>query len=286
MKKHLLFAVALIGITTLNAQTITKENLKWDVGNFWINLNNSFDTTSISTVGTGQVWDFSTITTGQDDTVNVTESTTYDVNAGSDNTIFTEYNTSTSSYSYATIGGVTIDDPSALDIGLPHSYNNNYSSASTVGGFFPVTLNGSVPASGAVKLKSGTFNCILVMEKFSGAVSQTNLYWETVEHGRVAIFSQGKIGVMQSTNLTVSAVKIESNTAFSIFPNPASSSLTIKSGTTNATVTVLNTLGVVVNEFNHNGGQVTIDVSSLSKGLYFIHLQSSTGFKTRSMVVE
>jgi len=287
MKKTLLTAIVLLATGTIaSAQTIAKSNLKWTIGNYWVNVNTNFDTTSISRSGTGQSWDFTAVT-GTADTVKVAASASFDVATSSPLTSAAEFKSSASSYSYASLGGFPADNPSSLDIGLPHTYNNTFTSSGTaVGGLASFTLNGSVPASGSVTIAYGTFNCILVREKVTGALAQTNLYWETEEHGRVAVFSGGKIGVMQKTNFSVSSVNTVTASVLNVYPNPATSTLNVSTGSEKGSVKIFNALGSLVKSVDHKGGLLTLDVSGFSKGLYVVQLTTSKGVVTERAVVE
>ncbi len=78
--------------------------------------------------------------------------------------------------------------------------------------------------------------------------------------------------------------------AINIYPNPAQNNLTINLGKTSpegATIQVLNTLGQVVktNGFNKTTGQnLTVDLSGLATGLYFVQVQAFGGSKAFRIV--
>lgn len=67
-------------------------------------------------------------------------------------------------------------------------------------------------------------------------------------------------------------------TEISLFPNPAKNYITLSAGTTEiASIQIYNTLGQKVIEFtNMNASKRTIDVSSLSKGMYYITVNGTT----------
>ncbi len=78
--------------------------------------------------------------------------------------------------------------------------------------------------------------------------------------------------------------------AINIYPNPAQNTLTIDLGKTSAegaTIQVLNTLGQVVKTigFNKTSGQnLTVDLSGLATGLYFVQVQAFGGSKAFRVV--
>ncbi|MFT6745741.1 MAG: hypothetical protein ACJAZ2_000075 [Glaciecola sp.] len=289
MKKKLLFAALIAGTSVLNAQTITKDDLKWTIGNMWPSKVNNVDATSIDfTAGTGKTWDFSSYTTGTDDTIKVESSTISDLKITSDLTGDIDYKSLTGNYSLAGIVNNATDDPTSGHMGLPHVQGEAWVSASTVGGFLAVNITGTVISSGTITVPWGTYNALLVKEAITGGIpAQTTYYWETLEHGRVAAYAseKTKLMVMQSTNFTVGVSDVKASTGFSVYPNPASSVINIE-GASSGTIKVLNTLGSVVAALAFDGTKTSVDVSGLSKGLYFVQLTTNDGVSTQSVVVE
>lgn len=288
MKKLLLFTAVIAGSAALNAQTITKDDLKFTIGNTWPSKENAVAISALDTTsGTGKNWDFSSYTTGADDTVKVLTSGTSDLMVTSNMLGDIHYKSLTGNYSLAGIGIYNTDDPSTGHMGLPHTQGGSWISGATAFVTIPINIAGSVVASGTVTIPYGTYNAVLVKEAITGAIAQTTYYWETVEHGRVAAYAleKGKLLVMQSTNFTVGTKDIEAGNGLSVFPNPASDVVNI-TGASSGAVKVFNTLGTVVNEVAYNGSTTSIDVSGLSKGLYFVQLTTSNGVSTQSVVVE
>lgn len=74
---------------------------------------------------------------------------------------------------------------------------------------------------------------------------------------------------------TVTAEIRNRTSEITIYPNPVSSNLTIENG--EGMITIFNTLGQVIRQFENNERHTTIDVSSLAVGQYFIHIQKESG---------
>ena len=72
----------------------------------------------------------------------------------------------------------------------------------------------------------------------------------------------------------------------SIYPNPTNGLLNIDSNFNEETnITVLNNIGQVVLSLKTENN-ITLDLSSVKKGLYFIKLNSKTKSSTHSIIVE
>jgi hypothetical protein len=288
MKKQLLLSLTILAFTTTKAQTITKDDLKFFIGNEWrMNVDNMGSGSLDLSTGTGKVWDFSSYAGANGkDTIRVTASTVANVKVTSTVLTPTDYRASTSSYSVAALQGITLDNQTTLDLGYPHTYNKTWTgTGSAFFGSYTLALAGSVPASGTIKLPWGTFNCLLVKEVTTGNISSTIYHWETVEHGRVASYNGAKLLVMQSTNFTTSTLKVNATQVFSVFPNPTNSLLNVVSDN-GGSVKIFNALGNLVKQFNHVGGQSKVDVSSLSNGMYFVQLTTDKGVQTKSIIVK
>jgi hypothetical protein len=288
MKKLLLFAAVIAGSTAVNAQTITKDDLKWTIGNTWPAKVNIVDINTLDiTSGTGKAWDLSSYTTGSDDTIKVIASTISDLRISSTLTGDIDYKSLPSNFSLGGILGSSTTDQSSGHMGLPHTQGGSWNSSAALGPF-AINIAGTVISSGTVTIPWGTYNAVLVKEAISGAANQTTYFWETLEHGRVAAFAEekGKLLVMQSTNFTVGVEDVKSSAnGLSIYPNPANSVINIVASNS-GTIKVFNTLRTTIKELAYNGSSISIDVSGLSKGLYFVQLTSKEGVSTQSVVVE
>ena len=83
------------------------------------------------------------------------------------------------------------------------------------------------------------------------------------------------------------AVSFTDNTVFSVLPNPATSRITIKGNNLVSVHIIDNTGKAVVIEQANNSNNLTIDISHLAKGLYFVQMKDSKGnLQTEKVVVE
>jgi hypothetical protein len=68
---------------------------------------------------------------------------------------------------------------------------------------------------------------------------------------------------------------IPNNQRLTIYPNPATTSLTITSQSPINQITITNLLGQTIYSNNYNSEQVQVDVSDLPTGLYFVKVNGS-----------
>ena len=100
---------------------------------------------------------------------------------------------------------------------------------------------------------------------------EIHVVWED-DNGNVVRYRKGTFAIFTSTN----EIKAENN-IISIYPNPASSSMTIhqSSPSSNQLITITNILGEEVYHQTNNSSQSTIDVSNWSNGVYFYQLTNN-----------
>ena len=77
----------------------------------------------------------------------------------------------------------------------------------------------------------------------------------------------------------------ENETAFSIYPNPVNNTLNINGGNAEYSYTMYNGMGQMVAKGTARGTE-QINVSSMTKGVYFLHLTSGTQVRVEKIVVE
>lgn len=291
MKKTLpkvLIGALIAGSYVANAQTITRDDLKWTIGNIWPSKVNTVALSSIDvSAGTGKSWDFSSYTSGSNDTVKVSASASADVKISSNLQGEVHYKELASNYSLAGIGSFNADDASTGHMGLPHIQGESWTSASTIAVFTTLNIKGTILSAGSITVPWGTYDAVLVKEELTGIMTQTTYFWETIEHGRVATYSEekGKLMVMQETNFTTGVESISNESKLSVFPNPTNSLITLN-GAENGQITIFNSLGTAVKTLVYNGGQTTIDLLNLSKGVYFVQLVNAQGVVTESVVLQ
>jgi hypothetical protein len=182
----------------------------------------------------------------------------------------TVYSTSIQLSIGATVGGVaTITDATITAVsGLPAgmSYSLNPSSGVIVGGSNGCILISGTPASGSAG--SYTVTASITANTSFGAIPASGTWPLTVT---------GAAGVR---NYSESA-------SFFISPNPATSELSISSTSHFGKVQIIDALGKIVISHDANyAAQTTINISSLSKGVYFIQVSDGTNLSTRKFIKE
>ncbi len=117
----------------------------------------------------------------------------------------------------------------------------------------------------------------------SGSSDNPKEYQYSVE----AVYAAGNAEITSVTSTTVSnpidsgtvtgveTVGIDGNPALSVYPVPATMSVTVKSSEAIAKVAIYSGAGVLVKALEGNGaGVMTVNVSDLEEGVYFLHVNS------------
>ncbi len=110
-------------------------------------------------------------------------------------------------------------------------------------------------------------------------------------------FTNRTITVTEATALTnvcwesceacVTSVANLNNDSFSIYPNPAHSEISINGTISGQKFELRNSLGQIVNTFVSNGSTMQMDVSNMSKGVYFFsQIEEGKVSNTKTFVVE
>jgi hypothetical protein len=90
-----------------------------------------------------------------------------------------------------------------------------------------------------------------------------------------------------ATNSSVTGISDNSATSFNVFPNPAQEELTITpfNEIQRGTFTLANILGEeIISENLHGQDRISVNVSSLSNGIYFASI-SSEGYKSTQKII-
>ena len=78
---------------------------------------------------------------------------------------------------------------------------------------------------------------------------------------------------------------ISQNESFRIYPNPANDVLTIKTNTSGLhTIEIISLNGQVIKSMKMDGPVQQIDLSSLEKGVYVIHIRSKDFVRTQKII--
>lgn len=105
------------------------------------------------------------------------------------------------------------------------------------------------------------------------AESTAHIYFDSNE----AIITNTAKSVITNT---VNILKLPHQIAFTVYPNPATSELHVKSTHNNLVYEIISIDGRVITSKTHiNGGQNTIDISNLKNGIYYIRVIDTNGYK-------
>lgn len=96
----------------------------------------------------------------------------------------------------------------------------------------------------------------------------------------ISFIGDNIVGTMDLDNIVVESslgVGDVQNVSFQLFPNPASSELTISSQNALSSYRIVNVLGAVVQEGSLNGRSQNLTIASLVSGVYFVEVTTSNG---------
>lgn len=140
-----------------------------------------------------------------------------------------------------------------------------------------ITLSGGSPAGGTY---SGPGVTAGVFDPSVGAGNHTIVYTYTDANGCTNSATQPI-----TVNACVGIAEHETNTV-SIYPNPSTGLITIKSNSALNTVTVLNAIGETVMTQQSNTSRIAVDLSAQPDGVYFIQVNNTNGTYFEKVVLQ
>lgn len=151
-----------------------------------------------------------------------------------------------------------------------NNYNNNAKKLRDNSGSVPA----SIPADEMKQMGTGTYETMAFWDNYRLLVLEANL-------------SGGALKLEQMSTETpppTSVNNISTVKALSLYPNPATSTVTITlpNNTDNATASIISMNGSVVLNQNINSSNATIDINSLSSGIYTVNVTLDNGQKLTS----
>ena len=196
-------------------------------------------------------------------------------------------------------------DP-AIFYSLPFSYGSSSSDTYTYtswSGTYTGTIITTGDGTGTLQLPSGNYSNILKITLWfydGGFTSVEDRFYSTLSKFPLLTISSGTIGASvyksgQINILVAASVKeTEYNSAFNVFPNPVSNGelfiSNANSFTGRMTIEIINVLGQSVNTFsleNQSGTESKkINVSDLTKGIYYLRISSKEVTKTQKIIIE
>jgi hypothetical protein len=138
----------------------------------------------------------------------------------------------------------------------------------------------SATASGATYQWINCANNLVI----SGATSQS---YTATANGEYAVIVTQNGCSDTSACTTISTIGLdELEASFKLYPNPATSTLTIASSQTIDQIVITDLSGKVISIITEKGMNQTIDVSDLSRGMYLVKLSSQGNQITKQFVKE
>lgn len=113
--------------------------------------------------------------------------------------------------------------------------------------------------------------------------NSVNIQWGTSAYGLISVVASNESGCESDTaylQVNIGTVNISENNKldFSIYPNPASSFVQVKSDKLKVeNCSLLDVYGRTIQEFKVQSSEFKIQIEDLSKGIYFIKLQTNKG---------
>ena len=96
-------------------------------------------------------------------------------------------------------------------------------------------------------------------------------------------------GVETPAFCLTSVKEIDNNVFFEMYPNPASSSVTVNlvNGLDNVSIELVDIQGRLMSSYKYvTGAIMKVDLSSVSNGVYFIKVSSEGTIQTKKLIVE
>ncbi len=320
MKTKITLIFLVLGLK-LHAQTITYSNFSTALTssfNAVLANQSSFNISLATTVGNGVTWNASGLTQ-QSGTPNITfiyGNPTSTPNASlfpnSNYVFYDPALTSVVSYEYlnyssdsiVTVGQYapstshevytnpdkTLVFPFAFNQSFTDNYaKNNYSDATTFSSFQTGTRTVTYSGYGTLTLPQATFsNVALISELRTNSLgpNSTTYRWFEVSTGKQLLFyseNNGNVNVAYNTDLNTGVVDRLNNDEVLFYPNPAEDILFIKNQNKLHQLNLFNAQGQAIECTIING---SIDISTLSKGLYLIEITDKNNLVKSSKFIK
>ena len=124
----------------------------------------------------------------------------------------------------------------------------------------------------------------LVTASSGASEPQTSYYFDYTDN--TWYYTTSNVMVRMNFDPALSIENISQETGISLFPNPASNEITVEVvKETTATLSILDSKGMLLGSYMLNGLSQSIDITHLSNGIYFILLSDGKSTSTRKFVV-
>jgi ligand-binding sensor domain-containing protein len=189
-----------------------------------------------------------------------------------DGTKWIQFNSTNSPLSSNYVNGLTIDTKGNIWIGTA---SNTFKAGEMISGCGLLKFNGSTWTA---------FN------SSNSLIPDNDVQWVGADRlGNIWFVCKKMFGVMNEDGIPflvngVSEQPAES-TSIHLYPNPTSTSFTLSGLEGVSSVRLVNSVGVEVKQWLMVNGQLSIDVSDLVNGLYFVNIRTATGATVKPIMV-
>jgi hypothetical protein len=167
---------------------------------------------------------------------------------------------------------------------LDESINANWNiegvlTGDPIEGWLSVDMNNGTIAAGDFDEVEVTFDAsnLVIGEYFADLVFTTNAPESQIFEVPVHLTVVDGIGIGEG---------ITSRIEMLVYPNPARNSVNVQSNLTIDRLTIYNHIGQSVAEVNVNDVSSNVNTSNLESGVYFIRIETASGYSTQKLVVE
>ncbi|MBP3739934.1 MAG: fibronectin type III domain-containing protein [Bacteroidales bacterium] len=147
------------------------------------------------------------------------------------------------------------------------------------------TMGTASPAGTTAVVDGGSFTATATANQGYRFTGWTNAAGDTVSTANPYTFTVTADIVLTAQFAIGVGIDVADATAVSLFPNPATSSVTVKGIGSNATVAVIDLNGREVLR-QQADGTATIDVSTLAKGAYYVRVVNGQATAVRKLIVK
>jgi hypothetical protein len=123
-------------------------------------------------------------------------------------------------------------------------------------------------------------------------VDNGSVQWQTLQEKKAswdALYPSASSYFVQqcSTITSLGNNEIDNTSEINVYPNPASTYVTLEHNLTNSATTIYNAQGALVAQFNnHNSSKIEFNVASLTNGIYYVKVSNNEQMLVKRLVKE
>ena len=194
-------------------------------------------------------------------------------------------------HTYTASGTYTVTLTAANPAGFTPKTITNYITVNLLSA--PTVSNQSIPGPQSVSLTAGGGNSVAWFDSLGNLVSTSNPFVTPVLSATTTYYVEDSVGSCVSPRVAVTvsvATGVETlseNISFSMFPNPATSHLALRTTETSAGATwsLKNILGQALAIKSAESGQTDLDLRPFSNGVYLVELTVGEKTTVRKLII-